>query len=73
MEQEIAVQDEFMTLTQVLKEIGIIPSGGAAKFFLQETEVRVNGEPENRRGKKLYPGDTIWIDGFGELRLTNAD
>lgn len=40
---------------------GLIPSGGAAKIVLGRSAAVVNGELENRRGRKLYPGDTVEI------------
>lgn len=43
---------EFITLQALLKELGIIQSGGAIKRFLAETTVLFNGEDEKRRGKK---------------------
>ncbi|MBA1393778.1 RNA-binding protein, partial [Lactobacillus sp. XV13L] len=39
----------------------IISTGGQAKWFLQENQVLVNGQEENRRGKKLYPGDVVQV------------
>ena len=56
-------ETEFMTLNVLLKIEGIIDTGGMAKIFLQENEVLVNGEPENRRGRKLYPNDIIEVEG----------
>jgi ribosome-associated protein len=56
---------EFMTLGQFLKFVGLIGTGGQAKFFLQETPVFLNGEAENRRGKKLLPEDEVVIEGQG--------
>ncbi|EKK20996.1 hypothetical protein B808_593 [Fructilactobacillus florum 8D] len=43
----------------------IIASGGQAKWYLREKAVFVNDDPENRRGKKLYPGDTIRVPETG--------
>nr|WP_246132356.1 RNA-binding S4 domain-containing protein [Paenibacillus hemerocallicola] len=37
----------------------MITTGGQVKPFLLEQKIVVNGDPENRRGRKLYPGDTI--------------
>ena len=54
---------EFMTLNVLLKIEGIIDTGGMAKIFLQENEVLVNGESDNRRGRKLYPGDIVEVKG----------
>lgn len=55
---------EFMTLNVLLKIEGIIETGGMAKLFLQENKVLVNGEPDNRRGRKLYPNDVVEIKGI---------
>ena len=54
MKQKIFLQSEFMTLGQLLKEANIIASGGQAKWYLAENAVYVDGELENRRGRKLY-------------------
>lgn len=57
------INTEFITLSQLLKMEDCVSSGGEVKWFLSEIEVLVNGEKENRRGKKLYPGDVIEILG----------
>ena len=54
---------EFMTLNVLLKIEDIIETGGMAKIYLQENIVLVNDEPENRRGRKLYPGDVVKASG----------
>ena len=51
--------EEYITLGVLLKLAGIIDTGGQAKFFLSENIVLVNGEEDNRRGRKLYRGDQI--------------
>ena len=56
---EYKLFDEFITLQALLKEVGIIQSGGAIKSFLADNQVFFNGELENRRGKKLRIGDVI--------------
>ena len=53
--------EDFITLGILLKLAGIIDTGGQAKWFLSENAVLVNGEEENRRGRKLYHGDRILI------------
>ena len=53
--------EPFITLGVLLKVAGIIDTGGQAKFFLAENTVLVNGEEENRRGRKLYHGDLIQV------------
>lgn len=53
------ITGDFITLGQLLKELTVISSGGAAKWYLQENAVFVDGELETRRGRKLYPGMMI--------------
>jgi S4 domain protein YaaA len=59
----LKIKTEYITLQQLLKIENIIASGGEDKYFLANNEVYVNGEPENRRGKKLYPNDIIKVLG----------
>lgn len=68
---EYKLFDDYITLQALLKEIGIIQSGGAIKTFLSEYPVLFNGEPENRRGKKLRVNDRISLPEQGiEINLT---
>ncbi|ADC49651.1 MULTISPECIES: S4 domain-containing protein YaaA [Alkalihalophilus] len=57
--EKLSISTEYITLGQVLKEVGAIDTGGMAKWYLSEYEVYVNGELENRRGKKLFSGDRV--------------
>ena len=61
--------EEVITLGQFLKHEGIIGTGGEAKLFLAEYEVILNGQPENRRGKKLQDGDEVDVGEFGHYRI----
>lgn len=54
---------EYIKLDQFLKMSNIISTGGKAKIYLMENKVLVNGIEENRRGRKLYPGDTVTVEG----------
>ena len=68
---EYKLFDDYITLQALLKETGIIQSGGAIKTFLSEYPVLFNGEPENRRGKKLRVNDRISLPEQGiEIDLT---
>ena len=58
-EVKIREDEEFITLNVLLKITDLIPTGGMAKIFLAENDVYVNGEKENRRGRKLYRGDIV--------------
>jgi ribosome-associated protein len=50
-----------MTLGQALKATNVVGSGGEAKVLIQGGEVRVNGEVERRRGRKLEKGDVVEV------------
>jgi S4 domain protein YaaA len=58
---QVVISTAYITLGQLLKEIGVIDTGGMAKWYLSEHIVYVNDEEENRRGKKLVPGDTVTL------------
>ena len=48
-----------MKLDQFLKWHNLASSGGEAKYFIKTGQVRVNGEVEKRRGRKLNKGDKV--------------
>ena len=55
-------QDEqFITLGILLKITKLISAGGQAKMFLAENPVLINGEQDNRRGRKLFQNDRVQI------------
>ena len=60
-EIQIRKDEEFITLNVLLKITGLIDTGGMAKIYLKENIVYVNGEEENRRGRKLYRGDVVRV------------
>lgn len=55
----ITIRNEFIKLGQALKAAGFVESGIEAKVVIQSGEVKVNGEVECQRGKKLYGGEKI--------------
>lgn len=55
----IKLRDEFIKLGQALKAANLVEDGVEAKYVIQDGEVLVNGEPDTRRGRKLYDGDVI--------------
>jgi ribosome-associated protein len=59
----ITIKDEFIKLGQAMKLAGLVGSGIDAKMVIQNGEVTVNGEVDERRGRKLYPGDVFEYDG----------
>ncbi|MBO9596462.1 MAG: S4 domain-containing protein YaaA [Cohnella sp.] len=68
--KSIGISTEYITLGQFLKLADCIGTGGHAKFFLQETKVLINGEPDNRRGRKLVIGDKVEVEGCGTFTVT---
>ncbi|EQK40590.1 MULTISPECIES: S4 domain-containing protein YaaA [Paraclostridium] len=60
---EITIDSEFIKLDQFLKLADIASTGGHAKFLIQEGLVKVNGEIETRRGKKLRSNDIVEVEG----------
>ena len=61
--RELAIEGEGIRLGQLLKLAGLADSGGEAKALLATGEVRVNGEPESRRGRQLTQGDVVEAGG----------
>lgn len=56
---ELALRGDHITLDALLKATGLAGSGGEAKALIAEGAVRVNGEAELRRGRKLRAGDVV--------------
>ena len=59
----IKLREEFIKLGQALKAAGLVESGVEAKEVIQDGLVKINGEVDTRRGKKLYDGDIVSFDG----------
>jgi len=59
----LRITTPFVTLGQVLKMTDWIDSGGQAKIAVKTLKITVNGEHEDRRGRKLYPGDRVSVEG----------
>ena len=57
--ESIKIKDEVIKLGQLLKLAGFCDSGVDAKFVIQDGLVKVNGEVETQRGKKLHDGDIV--------------
>ena len=59
--REIPIRGEVIRLGELLKLAGVVGTGGEAKLLLASEEVRVNGEPESRRGRQLRAGDEVLV------------
>ena len=64
--KSVKINSEYITLGQLLKIVDIASSGGEAKFLVKELTIKVNNEPEDRRGRKLYKGDIIDIKSYSK-------
>ena len=61
--ETIKLREEYIKLGQALKAAGLAESGVDAKFVIQDGLVKVNGQTELQRGKKLYDGDEVEFEG----------
>ena len=59
MMKSVEIWSEYITLGQLLKLTDTIASGALAKQYLAEFTPEINGEPDNRRGRKIRPGDQV--------------
>jgi len=69
--RDIVLRGPDIRLGQLLKFAGIADSGGEAKDLLAAGEVRVNDEPEARRGRTLRDGDVVVV-GEETLRIVGG-
>ncbi len=67
--KEVTIRTEYIPLGQFLKLADCISTGGEAKALLQDNQITVNGQPEARRGRKLYDGDQVAVAGGGNFRV----
>jgi len=58
----VYLREEFIKLGQALKVAGYVSSGVEAKMVILDGLVKVNGQVEVRRGKKLYENDIVEYD-----------
>jgi ribosome-associated protein len=68
---DVHITSDTIRLGQLLKLAGLVGSGSEAKDLLAFEQVLVNGEPEDRRGRQLVPGDVVRV-GDDELRVTGS-
>ena len=61
--ETIKLREDYIKLGQALKAVGYVESGVDAKFVIQDGLVKVNGQVEVQRGKKLVSGDIVEFDG----------
>ncbi|MGB1799608.1 MAG: RNA-binding S4 domain-containing protein [Gammaproteobacteria bacterium] len=62
----VEITKEPVELYKLLKFEGLVASGGEAKYLIAEGNVRVNGQTETRKRKKIISGDIIEL---GDITL----
>ena len=67
--ETIVLREDFIKLGQALKAAGLVEDGVEAKIEIQSGNVKVNGEVDDRRGRKLYDGDVVSFKGQ-EIKIT---
>lgn len=71
--ERISIHTPEIKLDSFLKYAGLLSTGGQAKWLLQEGQVKVNGQVETRRGRKLQAGDVVQVEGVGSFRVEVSD
>jgi ribosome-associated protein len=66
---ELRSGEDTIRLGQLLKLVDAVPTGAQVKDFLLDGTVRVNGEPEERRGRQLHRGDVVAVEGMEDVRI----
>jgi len=68
----VYLQKQPVELYKLLKFEGLAASGGEAKTLIAHGQVRVNGEVETRKRKKLVAGDTVEFAGTSYLMTSDT-
>jgi ribosome-associated protein len=63
------IDTEYIKLDSFLKAVNVTGSGGEAKVLIQDGQIKVNGEVDTRRGRKLRPGDTVEVEGGARFKV----
>jgi ribosome-associated protein len=60
---KVIVRESPVELYKILKMENLAASGGEAKLLIADGQVKVNGEIETRKRKKIFPGDVVEFAG----------
>ena len=66
---ELRPGEQSIRLGQLLKLVDAVPTGAQVKDVLLTGTVRVNGEPEGRRGRQVRRGDVVSVEGMEDVRV----
>ena len=67
---DVKITTDYITLGQLVKFVGLITNGAEAKEYIKRNKIQINGELDDRRGRKIYPGDVVAIKGT-QYRVTS--
>ena len=70
---EFHLRTEIIDLLQLLKATGLCATGGEAKWAVEEERIRVNGDVELRKRRKLRQGDVVEVDGQYRVNILPPD
>lgn len=62
-ERPVTINTPFIELDKLLKREDLAASGGEARYLINQGLVRVNGQIETRKRKKIYTNDTVEFNG----------
>lgn len=60
--EKVKIKTDFITLGQFIKFVGLVSQGSDLKGFIATNQIFVNGEFENRRGRKIYKNSIVKIN-----------
>lgn len=58
----VKIKGDSIKVSQFLKKIGEISTGGQSKSFFDNNTMKINGEVPKGRSSKIKPGDIIWVN-----------
>ncbi|WP_110941141.1 RNA-binding S4 domain-containing protein [Geosporobacter subterraneus] len=61
--RKIRIEEDMIKLDSLLKLADFAQTGGHAKIMIQDGLIKVNGNVEYQRGKKIKPGDQVSVEG----------
>lgn len=67
--EKIVIHTETIQLDQLLKWAGIIESGGQVRLLLDDGLIKVNGNIETARRRRLHAGDIVEVEGAGSWQV----
>ncbi|MBU4689590.1 RNA-binding S4 domain-containing protein [Mycoplasma zalophidermidis] len=58
----VFINEGFITIGQLLKKVGLVDTGGQAKYYLTNNRVKINDKTPIGRNTKVFIGDVVWVN-----------